>query len=213
MSMMTSSFVRVTVLPSHRLRVYLVQSAAKRCIWTNEEIVTTMASESNSQNVASTTNNQSDNQDKNNNSNISLASGLTADLITHQQQQSEMIDDEDPLLISQSLTYVTDDGGTLLSFQSAPFSAGEKSRCIEKHVAVVGMTIYDPATSSFFACWCITDFCSLFPLFCLFRSEISMSDFRINMYCASYCLNSVWGTRDSGWRLFVQFSIAGMVLV
>jgi hypothetical protein len=32
--------------------------------------------------------------------------------------------DEDPLLISQSLTYVTDDGSVLHSFQSAPFSLG-----------------------------------------------------------------------------------------
>ena len=83
-----------------------------------------MASESNSQTVPSTTSNQCDNNIINSNNNNSLASGLTADLITHQQQQSEMIEDEDPLLISQSLTYVTDDGGTLHSFQSAPFSAG-----------------------------------------------------------------------------------------
>ena len=32
--------------------------------------------------------------------------------------------DEDPLLISQSLTYVTDDGSVLHSFNSAPFSSG-----------------------------------------------------------------------------------------
>lgn len=36
----------------------------------------------------------------------------------------EHIVDEDPLLISQSLTYVTDDGSVLHSFQSAPFSWG-----------------------------------------------------------------------------------------
>lgn len=83
-----------------------------------------MAGESNSQTLSSATNNQSDNNIVNSNNNNSSASGLTADLITHQQQQSEMIEDEDPLLISQSLTYVTDDGGTLHSFQSAPFSAG-----------------------------------------------------------------------------------------
>ena len=83
-----------------------------------------MAGESNSQTLPSATNNQSDNNIPNSNNNNSSASGLTADLITHQQQQSEMIEDEDPLLISQSLTYVTDDGGTLHSFQSAPFSAG-----------------------------------------------------------------------------------------
>ena len=32
--------------------------------------------------------------------------------------------DEDPLLIAQTLTYVTDDGSVVLSFQSAPFSLG-----------------------------------------------------------------------------------------
>jgi hypothetical protein len=36
----------------------------------------------------------------------------------------EHIVDEDPLLISQSLTYVTDDGSVLHSFQSASFSWG-----------------------------------------------------------------------------------------
>jgi hypothetical protein len=40
------------------------------------------------------------------------------------QQVAQMMEDEDPLLISQSLTYVTDDGGILHSFQSAPFSTG-----------------------------------------------------------------------------------------
>ena len=32
--------------------------------------------------------------------------------------------DDDPLLIAQTLTYVTDDGSVVLSFQSAPFSLG-----------------------------------------------------------------------------------------
>jgi hypothetical protein len=32
--------------------------------------------------------------------------------------------DEDPLLISQTLTYVTDDGSVLHAFHSAPFSFG-----------------------------------------------------------------------------------------
>jgi hypothetical protein len=39
-----------------------------------------------------------------------------------QQQKAEMFADEDPLLISQSLTYVTDDGSVLHSFQSAPYA-------------------------------------------------------------------------------------------
>ena len=35
------------------------------------------------------------------------------------------VDPDDPLLIAQTLTYVTDDGSVLLSFTSAPFSFGE----------------------------------------------------------------------------------------
>ena len=37
-------------------------------------------------------------------------------------QQMMHLDPEDPLLIAQSLTYVTDDGSVSLSFASAPFS-------------------------------------------------------------------------------------------
>eukprot|EP00521_Asterionellopsis_glacialis_P008079 CAMPEP_0195289012 /NCGR_PEP_ID=MMETSP0707-20130614/5466_1 /TAXON_ID=33640 /ORGANISM="Asterionellopsis glacialis, Strain CCMP134" /LENGTH=254 /DNA_ID=CAMNT_0040348965 /DNA_START=94 /DNA_END=858 /DNA_ORIENTATION=+ len=44
--------------------------------------------------------------------------------------QDEYIVDEDPLLIAQSLTYVTDDGSVVLSFQSAPFSWSFKLRFI-----------------------------------------------------------------------------------
>ncbi len=35
------------------------------------------------------------------------------------------IDPDDPLLIAQSLTYVTDDGSVIMSYSSAPFSFGE----------------------------------------------------------------------------------------
>ncbi len=50
----------------------------------------------------------------------------------NRQQSKEMVDDvhhphivdEDPLLISQTLTYVTDDGSVVHSFHSAPFSFG-----------------------------------------------------------------------------------------
>ncbi|CAB9523226.1 expressed unknown protein [Seminavis robusta] len=45
-------------------------------------------------------------------------------------QQQEMMLDEDPLLISQTLTYVTDDGSVLHSFQSSSFSFGFKLRFI-----------------------------------------------------------------------------------
>lgn len=36
-----------------------------------------------------------------------------------------VVDPDDPLLIAQTLTYVTDDGSVLLSFTSATFSFGE----------------------------------------------------------------------------------------
>jgi hypothetical protein len=54
-----------------------------------------------------------------------------SDTQTEQQMKAEMLADEDPLLISQSLTYVTDDGGILHSFHSAPFSTGEC--CVDHH--------------------------------------------------------------------------------
>ena len=41
---------------------------------------------------------------------------------SHELVEDSRIVDEDPLLISQTLTYVTDDGSVLHSFQSAPFS-------------------------------------------------------------------------------------------
>jgi hypothetical protein len=43
-----------------------------------------------------------------------------------QQRQQEVDVNEDPLLIAQTLTYVTDDGSVLASFQSAPASWGKK---------------------------------------------------------------------------------------
>ena len=39
-----------------------------------------------------------------------------------------VVDPDDPLLIAQTLTYVTDDGSVLLSFTSAPFSFGERDK-------------------------------------------------------------------------------------
>lgn len=53
------------------------------------------------------------------------------------QNKAEMLADEDPLLISQSLTYVTDDGSVLHSFQSAPFSTGEQAEAWGDEVALV----------------------------------------------------------------------------
>jgi hypothetical protein len=43
-----------------------------------------------------------------------------------QQQIEQVMIDDDPLLIAQTLTYVTDDGDTVLTFNSAPFSTGKQ---------------------------------------------------------------------------------------
>lgn len=62
------------------------------------------------------------------NNSLDRSSNNTSDRILSlteaQQRKAEMMADEDPLLISQSLTYVTDDGGTLHTFHSSPFSMG-----------------------------------------------------------------------------------------
>ncbi len=48
----------------------------------------------------------------------------------HQMEQANeenrggSIDPDDPLLIAQTLTYVTDDGSVIMSYSSAPFSFG-----------------------------------------------------------------------------------------
>lgn len=54
----------------------------------------------------------------------SLSQTLDALDAQQKKQQQEMMLDEDPLLISQTLTYVTDDGSVLHSFQSSTFSFG-----------------------------------------------------------------------------------------
>lgn len=53
-----------------------------------------------------------------------------------EQEKAEMLADEDPLLISQSLTYVTDDGSVLHSFHSAPYSTGMYRTGIEASLVV-----------------------------------------------------------------------------
>lgn len=45
-----------------------------------------------------------------------------------------VVDPDDPLLIAQTLTYVTDDGSVLLSFTPAPFSFSEYCICIYIYV-------------------------------------------------------------------------------
>lgn len=48
-------------------------------------------------------------------------------------QKQEMMEDEDPLLISQSLTYITDDGSVLHSFHTASFSTSTYLSLLETH--------------------------------------------------------------------------------
>ena len=71
-------------------------------------------------------NNNNNHSDNNNNNNSSGSSTML-----QRTRSQDMVDDhhnhivdEDPLLISQSLTYVTDDGSVLHSFRSSPFSMG-----------------------------------------------------------------------------------------
>jgi len=44
--------------------------------------------------------------------------------------EGSMIDPDDPLLIAQSLTYITDNGSVLLTFESAPYSFAFKLRLV-----------------------------------------------------------------------------------
>ena len=52
-----------------------------------------------------------------------------------------IVDPDDPLLIAQTLTYVTDDGSVLLSFTSAPFSFG-KLQCISVAYVIVCCVVF-----------------------------------------------------------------------
>lgn len=52
-----------------------------------------------------------------------LADGLDQNMqMDNQQTQAGTIDPDDPLLIAQTLTYVTDNGSIVMSYSSAPFS-------------------------------------------------------------------------------------------
>lgn len=53
-----------------------------------------------------------------------------------------VVDPDDPLLIAQTLTYVTDDGSVLLSFTSAPFSFAFKLRFFLLEAAFVAILLY-----------------------------------------------------------------------
>jgi len=53
-----------------------------------------------------------------------------------------VVDPDDPLLIAQTLTYVTDDGSVLLSFTSAPFSFAFKLRFFLFEAIFVAILLY-----------------------------------------------------------------------
>jgi len=52
-----------------------------------------------------------------------------------------MMSDEDPLLISQSLTYVTDDGSVLHSFKASPLSSSFKAQMLVLEVSLVATMV------------------------------------------------------------------------
>jgi hypothetical protein len=132
------------------------------------------------------------------------------DFASIEKHQAAMLDGEDPLLISQSLTYVTDDGETLHSFNSAPLSTG-KSRA--KHCFSVSSTstvcvrvrnrtlrsrsfILHP--SSFIVSYRLQD-----PVCSLGDHLLGLDD----------CCYPHRRTRNGGWCLPYQFTCASILLV
>jgi len=82
--------------------------------------------------------------------NIATSTSINAsqDMLSSQQQQhqgqfnnDEVVDPDDPLLIAQTLTYVTDDGSVVLSFTSAPFSFAFKLRFVVIEIIFVVLLI------------------------------------------------------------------------
>lgn len=55
---------------------------------------------------------------------------------------TNMIDHEDPLLIAQTLTYITDDGSVVVSFVAAPFSSNFKIRFFALEIIFVILLIF-----------------------------------------------------------------------
>ena len=47
---------------------------------------------------------------------------LSSQSMQYQQDDGDIIDPDDPLLIAQTLTYVTDNGSVVMSYSSAPFT-------------------------------------------------------------------------------------------
>ena len=72
-------------------------------------------------------------QTKNESTNNVNSPNNAQDMTFSQQEQGQfnnneiIVDPDDPLLIAQTLTYVTDDGSVVLSFTSAPFSFGKNA--------------------------------------------------------------------------------------
>ena len=104
----------VTVKP----RLSRFWTIVHRFCWLLERLPLTMATPPTDEASSSETN-------TNNNTNTESLSSSSQQQLS-QKEKEIMLADEDPLLISQSLTYVTDDGEILHSFYSAPFSTGTK---------------------------------------------------------------------------------------
>lgn len=64
-------------------------------------------------------------QDEDNNNNSIPATNMQEE----NNQQGGTIDPDDPLLIAQTLTYVTDNGSVVMSYSSAPFTTCEYEYC------------------------------------------------------------------------------------
>jgi hypothetical protein len=65
-------------------------------------------------------------EDNNNNNNSTPATNMQEE---NNQHQGGTIDPDDPLLIAQTLTYVTDNGSVVMSYSSAPFTTCEYEYC------------------------------------------------------------------------------------
>lgn len=73
----------------------------------------------------------------------SLADGLDQNIpMDNQQTQAGTIDPDDPLLIAQTLTYVTDNGSIVMSYSSAPFSTSYKVRLVMLEALFIAGLVY-----------------------------------------------------------------------
>lgn len=58
------------------------------------------------------------------------------------QDDGDVIDPDDPLLIAQTLTYVTDNGSVVMSYSSAPFTTSFKCRLFALEAIFIALLVY-----------------------------------------------------------------------